>query len=405
LLIIDVNNFKPKVMKLQDAKVLQDTRTQCFSMIYESTTGEYLELIERAYFDKGGLAGQREPLKSSSALRIRKRMVEDIVAGTVLPPIVVGLIVNPDLFSKLKDFTPGEFSKLLEEIPTGNLTIIDGMQRTTALLEAIDKGLSKDRLIRIEFWSATQLNSLIYRMLILNTGQVPWNIRRQVETVFSSMINEIKEQVPELEIYNIDDKNRRSKAGQYHANEVIELYLAFGGRKEKVDTKERLADEFTRLDFIEVTENENFSKIFYNSLKYLGLIDIEFSRLGNVNPELRFAEGQDLFKSQPARVGFITAIAKEILGRPGTEKPIDKVEEDSIKLFKEFELFIKRIKDLNPGDGQLEHFLQLTLLSEKLSTKSGKVGDFEREYFTKAFETLIELKFQVSSLGVCWLAY
>ena len=64
------------------------------------------------------------------------------------------------------------------------------------------------------------------------------NLRRQIETVFSSMINEMTSAVPEMEVYTIDEPNRRSQGGQYHANDLIELYLSFGGRKEKVDTKE-----------------------------------------------------------------------------------------------------------------------------------------------------------------------
>ena len=116
------------------------------------------------------------------------------------------------------------------------------MQRTTSILQAIDEGLSLETIIRVEFWIANKLNSLIYRMLILNTGQVPWNLRRQIEIVFSSMIEEIQEKVKNIELYKVDDANRRTKGGQYHANDIIELYLAFGGRKEKVDTKERLAD-------------------------------------------------------------------------------------------------------------------------------------------------------------------
>jgi len=392
-------------MKLTNADKLTDTRSACISIIYELSVEDYLKLIDNAYKDKGGLKAQREPLKSSSALRIRKRMVEDIIAGAVLPPIVVGLIVDEKELEKITSYNPDEFSMILNKITVGNLTIIDGMQRTTALLEAIEKKSDKNKKIRVEFWVATKLNSLIYRMLVLNTGQVPWNLRRQVETVFTSMINEIKKQVPGVDIITIDENNRRTRAGQYHANDVIELYLAFGGRKEKVDTKERLADEFTRLDFIEVTEDVNFAEMFYNSLKYMGLLDIEFGRYVNTNVDFRFSQGQDIFKSQPARVGFITAIAKKILGRPGIEKSSEKKTEDSKILFEQFDIFLTKVKAFNTNNDELEIFLALTLLSEKLSVKSSRVGDFEREFFTKAFDTLIELNFDIPSLNVCWLSY
>lgn len=390
-------------MNLNNISRLKDNRTNCYSLIFEMTVIDYLKLVGEIYKEKGGLKEQREPLKSSSAMRIRKQMVKDIKAGTVLPPIVLGLITTIEKFELIPNTDNKQFSELISDIKDGNLTIIDGMQRTTALTEAIEDGASESSLIRVEFWVSTQLNSLIYRMLVLNTGQVPWNLRRQVETVFSSMINEMKVAIPEMEVFNVDDGNRRTQGGQYHANDLIELYLAFGGRKEKVDTKERLADEFTRLDFIEATENKNFSDIFYKSLRTMVKVDIEFSKYQVDDSENRFNNGKDLFKSQPARVGFVTAIAKKIYGRPGIEKSetevlagLDKVENVTFPL-------IERLKLMNKEE--LGSFLALNTLSEKLSVKSSRVGDFEREYFTKSFETLLEIGYDIPSMDVCWLSY
>lgn len=330
-------------------------------------------------------------------------MVKDIKAGTVLPPIVLGLIIPENQFDLIPTKDNNQFSELISDIKDGNLTIIDGMQRTTALTEAIDDGASDSSLIRVEFWVSTQLNSLIYRMLVLNTGQVPWNIRRQVETVFSSMINEMKTVIPEMEVYTVDDGNRRTQGGQYHANDLIELYLAFGGRKEKVDTKERLADEFTRLDFIEATENKNFAEIFYKSLRTLAKVDIEFSKFQVEDNENRFNNGKDLFKSQPARVGFITAIAKKIYGRPG----IDKSEGEVLMGLKKVETAITPLIErlIHLDNSQLGIFLSLNTLSEKLSIKSSRVGDFEREFFTKSFETLLEIGSEIPTMEVCWQSY
>lgn len=390
-------------MQLNNISRLKDARTNCFSVIVEMTIIDYIELINKIYLKKGGIKGQREPLKSSSAMRIRKQMVKDIKSGTILPPIVLGLIVNKDEFLEIPTIDLKNLINIINATVEGNLTIIDGMQRTTALNEAIDEGADQHQLIRVEFWVSTKLNSLIYRMLILNTGQVPWNLRRQIETVFSTMINEISIAVPEMEVYTVDEPSRRTKGGQYHANDLIELYLAFGGRKEKVDTKERLADEFTRLDFIEATENPTFSDIFYNSLRSLTLLDIEISRYQSPTNEHRFSNGIELFKSQPARVGFITAIAKSIYGRPGVERTQEEIQSLKIKIFGSLETIITKLQKYE--NEQLGTFLSLNLLSEKLSVKSSRVGDFEREFFTKSFEVLIEEAKNINSMDVCWLSY
>lgn len=390
-------------MNLNAITRLKDSRTDCYSVIAEITISDYIKLVDNIYLTKGGLKGQREPLKSSSAMRIRKQMVKDIKLGTILPPIVLGLIVSDDEFKNIPNIEFKELTDIITKAKEGNLTIIDGMQRTTALNEAIEDGANKNQLVRVEFWISMQLNSLIYRMLILNTGQVPWNLRRQIETVFSTMINEIKLAVPEMEVYNVDEPNRRTKGGQYHANDLIELYLAFGGRKEKVDTKERLADEFTRLDFIEATEDPTFSMIFYHSLKCLTLLDIEFSKFQNEEGEYRFSNGKDLFRSQPARVGFITAIAKYIYGRPGIEKTPTDIDSAKTIVFEKLNEVISKLSSLQ--NEELGHFLSLNLLSEKLSVKSSRVGDFEREFFTKSFEVFIEEADRITSMEVCWLSY
>jgi hypothetical protein len=390
-------------MKLNNLTKLKDNRTNCYSLIFEITIKDYLSLVNDIYKDKGGLKEQREPLKTSSAIRIRKQMVKDIKAGTVLPPIVLGLIVSQDVFDAIPQKDNEQFASLISDINDGNLTIIDGMQRTTALTQAIEEGSSYETIIRVEFWISVKLNSLIYRMLVLNTGQVPWNLRRQVETVFSTMINEMKAAIPEMEVYKIDDANRRTKGGQYQADDLIELYLAFGGRKEKVDTKERLADEFTRLDFIEATENKNFADIFYKALRTLTNVDILFSKYQAVESENKFSNGKDLFKSQPAKVGFITAFSKKIYGRPG----IEKTESEILASVDKLDLLLSRLilRLSNMSNEQLGEFLSLNTLSEKLSVKSTRIGDFEREFFTKSFETLLDFDTDIPNMEVCWQSY
>lgn len=390
-------------MNFNNTSILKDERTGCFSTIVEITTEDYLVLVQEIYSSKGGLKGQREPLKSSSAMRIRRQMVKDIKAGTILPPIVLGLVITEQAFGKIPEISNKNLAEVVQGAQKGNLTIIDGMQRTTALIEAREEGAHPTMIVRVEFWIATNLNSLIYRMLVLNTGQVPWNIRRQVETVFDSMINEMCSAVPEMEVYSADDANRRSQGGQYHANDLIELYLAFGSRKEKVDTKERLADEFTRLDFIEATENNNFSDSFYLTLRSLTKLDIEFSKYSNDEIEGRFKYGKDLFKSQPARVGFATAMAKKIYGRPGFEKNETAISEAKLTTERSVNAIIEKVSKMEVDT--LGSFLSLTTLNEKLGIKSSRVGDFEREFFTKAFETMLEIGEDTPSMEVCWQSY
>lgn len=227
---------------------LFDKRGDCMSIAFTISYSEYKELIDHAYKNRGGIDGQRGTLKTSTAIRIRKRMVEDITKGTILPPLVIGAAV--------KEADYNEFEKKNEEAlliwlkeNASSLSLIDGMQRTTAMFEAEKSIDLSEYKIRIELWLAHTVNNLIYRMLVLNSGQVPWDVRRQLETVFGSIVSQLQMDLPELSIFTEEESRRRAKAGQYQANRILELYLAFGSRKEKIDIKERLSDEFVRLDF------------------------------------------------------------------------------------------------------------------------------------------------------------
>ena len=65
--------------------LLYDKRVNCYSVMVEMPVSDFLELVEKSYENRGGIEGQRSALKTKTALTIRKRMVEDVKKGTVLP--------------------------------------------------------------------------------------------------------------------------------------------------------------------------------------------------------------------------------------------------------------------------------------------------------------------------------
>lgn len=403
-------------MKLGQINLLEDKRIDCLSISTTVTTKDYLNFITHAYKRRGGIEFQREPLKTKSAIRIRERMIEDIGLGAILPSIVIGLIVTNEDYEQIRSsyktshdkesisISSKKIDEIIHSIGPDAISVIDGMQRTTALVESNSKGIiSDEHQIRVDIWLSTETNSLIYRMLVLNSGQVPWNLRRQIEVIFSSMTKEIKNTIPEIEIMEIDDNARRSKPGQYQAKDIIELYLVYVARKEKVDIGERLADEFTRLDFIEATEKKSNNYLFYDILQYLLKFDISISRYNDESGESsRFVNGDDLFHSQPAKVGFITAIAKKVKGRPGETKTEEEEQMTWESFKKNLDRMLERIEKMS--NSELGEYLEFQTLNEKLLKKTGKVGEFEREFFLSAFETLLKEEFNLKSLETSWLS-
>lgn len=402
-------------MNLTNISVIKDNRSECYSIMGLTNIEEYINYVKSVYENRGGISGQRDALKSSSAIKIRKRMIKDIGRGTVLPPIVIGLLLPNEAFDKISEVVEigntlsAEFvSSLVGNVSVENISLIDGMQRTSAIIESltVDNSIAENK-IRIEFWAVRNINNLIYRMLILNTGQVPWNVRRQLEVLFSPIKETIRTRIPSATIYSIDDERRRSASSQFQGNDIIEMFLAFGSRKEKIELKERIAEEFTRLDFIETSDKNNLMDYFIRCFDMLNNLDAELGKIKDESEydgkKPKFFNGYDLFSSQPARIGFMVALATKILGRPGTDKDANLQDASLIKIESNFKALIGKINSIE--DKELPEFLSFNVLNEITDKPSSKVGDFERTFFKEAFTALIEQDFQIDNFESCWRAY
>lgn len=383
--------------------VLHDRRIDCHSVQISLTVDRYLGLAKTAHDKQGGIAGQRDVLKTTTAKRIRERMIGDIRKGAVLPPVVLGAVVSAKVFDQIRDGGIATDKDFLDAVSQNELTIIDGMQRTAALQEAasIDSSV-KNSGLRVEFWLAKSVRSLVYRMLVLNTGQVPWTLARQLSVVYAPLLTEIRENVPNIEkIFFPEKPGRRVSGGQYSSDSIVEIYLAFSLRKTSVDTRETLSEEFSRLDFVDNLSDDGFQRSFYAALGCLVDLDKAFDRYDPPNGS-RFSRGRDVFGGQPARIGFIVAIAQHVLGRPGLDRQADEREVRMRKIVHDVKTLSGNLEQL--GEQEVGNFLCLDVLSEILDKRVGQVGRYERNVFFEAFKVLIEEEFLVRNMEPCWRA-
>jgi hypothetical protein len=382
---------------------LFDDRTECWSVLTTITVGAYLDLIEEAHAEQGALVGQRDVLTTTTAKRIRARMVSDLKQGAVLPPVVIGAIVDDAMRASLPREEADTIEQVLPEPSKRTLSIIDGMQRTAALLEAAaDDPSVRDKPLRVEFWLALSVRSMVYRMLVLNTGQVPWTISRQLSVVFAPLIVETIAHVPEIEkMPSPDNPGRRVRAAQYSSDAIVELYIAFSLRKTAIDTREAVSDEFSRLDFVENLSEPDFQEQFYRGLRLMAQLDKCFSRF-ETGDQGRFSRGRKIFDAQPARIGFIVGVGTHVLGRPGANRPAS---ERALRI-EGLEAAVSRLVTKLDGldEDKLGDFLKLDVLSEILDKRVGQVGRYERAVFSEAFKVLIEEDFNVVDLEQCWRA-
>ena len=206
-----------------------------------------------------------------------------------------------------------------------------------------------------------------------------------------------------------DDQRRRRGGGEYPANSIIELLIAFSSRKEKVNPSDNVADEFTKLDITDMTGKREFAENFYHSLGIMVRFDQAVSRYqlndSDADGNQKFTNGMDLFTQMPAKTGFIVALAQHVVGRAGTpEKSQAEQEEIMNRTEDAFNAFINRLNQME--NDQLGHFLRFDVLNELiLGLPVKRIGDAQREFFRKGFATLIECSFEVEDLEVVWRAY
>jgi hypothetical protein len=386
---------------------LEDRNSNCISIMGTMTLSKYLALIESAYSEQGGLSGQRAPIRTKTGLKIRSRLVEDLKKGAVIPPIVIGAVCKPMVLRRLKKLKNSEelISALAET--KIDLSIIDGMQRTTALLEAKEDG-GIEPMVRVELWLARKVESLIYRMLVLNTGQVPWDLKRQLETLYRPIIAKISSEVKNIRVIGLDENNRRSQAREYRSTRIIELFLAYTSRSIDVDIRERVAEEFAKIDITEATSSDEFFPLFVDTIKIMAQIDLQFDRVGRdliADEGAKVKSGRDIFTSAPASIGFVVSVAERLLGTPGFDYDL-KTAQHELKSIKESALNLTKFM-ANLSIEQLAEFLDLDTLNQMLTAKSSRIGEYERNLYKRAFLLMLSKTPQLiaqGSLSPCWKA-
>jgi hypothetical protein len=157
---------------------------------------------------------------------------------------------------------------------------------------------------------------------------------------------------------------------------------------------------------------QKFDRFFYPIIQILVDLDKALSRLdvateGVASDEravsYRYTIGRNIFDSRPARIGFVVACALTVLGRLGMDKVDTESDFALAQLQGDAAKLVDRLQAMTADD--LSAFLALDVLSEKLGgQKRSAVGRHERAFFETAFKVLIEERFGVPSMEVCWRA-
>ncbi|WP_346354021.1 hypothetical protein [Azotosporobacter soli] len=373
-------------MKVVDIQI--DKRSDCKSVLTIMTLDDYKKVAYQAFIADGNMEGQRGVIKkSSAAMKIRKRMQTDFVNGAVFPQVVIGAL------NISKAFNIGDIISI-SDFDLEAISIIDGMQRSNIYFNNIDG--NEKREIRVEFWIAEDSIQLLYRMLVLNTGQMPWNTRRQIEVVFSNLSKNMTEMlfakysdlIGKVDIYGIDDAKQRREAGKYHKSDIIEAYLAFNTRNVKVKVSDELADEFQRFDMMETIEKPKSLDFFVDTLAMMCKLDLAFAKFSMNDSEGQFREGRDIFGSVTACIGFIVAGAEFIMGKSSVDRTVEIQEEKAKEFVDKIEEIIRKTEEMALVN--TEDYLGRDTLNRICNgLPKSKIGDELRRLFKNAFMSMI----------------
>ncbi|MFK7699341.1 hypothetical protein [Pseudomonas caspiana] len=238
-----------------------DLKSGAHVIYCQASPDKYLDIVGERF-------GEFSIQRKRETHRAYKRLKTDIIAGSLLPSITLSVRHHlvKDIASHFHD------NSKLEELLSGNdvVDILDGLQRTFILSDIKSEGVGfkENQELLLEFWLEPEMSKLIYRMIVLNSGQKAMSMRHQVELLFLSLKETIVEKVPGIEIISEKDAKRRTQANKYSLSNIASSYHAFITAQHETEKENLVAQRLIDEDAFDSTEQE-LTEQFEDYLTYL----------------------------------------------------------------------------------------------------------------------------------------
>jgi len=370
--------------------LFKDNKIDARSILCKISVGSYIKMVQG---NLNELDIQRGKMLSRKR-EVYSRLMEDLKNGALIPSIYLAIKEDSQLDSKLKNCK--DDMRKMEEILRNSLTeddtvILDGLQRTYCILNIIDElRESDDRLqqfydekLEVEIWYGMKFNSLLYKMIILNTGQVKMSIKHQLEILnipLRAKIISISKDKHERDVQfstfrkPIDTKEKF----KYKFSTVVEAYTSFLTGDEQVDKTNEVLKELERMRFIQEHSTKADLKDEEVELFTKTLLELD-ENVYNKYPEplkgadetsLILTSRSELLNSAPFLCSFFAALRKSI--KRDKEKAKDRIEFFLSKLRKEDSdpIFLKK----------------MAIILEEEKKRAKKWGEEQRRFFCRAFD-------------------
>ena len=282
----------------------RDFRTKTDVVYGQVPLSEYLSVIGQDFKD---FSIQRKQEKHKAY----HRMKEDIQKGAIIPPIT--LSVKPHLIDQFSPLvSTSDWPTLAKALSDGHsVDILDGLQRTYIINELAQQNFSflEEQRVLLEFWFEKSLSHLIYRIIVLNAGQKPMSMRHQTELLFHSLKENIRSEIPDLEIYTERDETRRRRARKYNLASVAAAYHAFITKSAEVSRENIVSVRLSEADVLDASETrlvDDF-KGFMNYFSRYANLDEEVFRIYGANIR-EFELGGE---NEPAKISLVNWFGSE----------------------------------------------------------------------------------------------
>lgn len=250
------------VMPLRVLGKARDLRSNTPVVYCQVTIPEYLDIVGE---DFGNFTIQRR----RETHKAYQRLAHDIRRGALLPSIT--LAVKPDLVPGMIPLLEGTDEALANALSRpGRVDILDGLQRTYIMndLKAEGHDFPPDQFALVEFWLESDIQKLIYRIIVLNAGQKPMSIRHQVELLFMSLKSSIEAEIADLQIYTEREATRRRRSRKFPLNVVVSAYQAHILASTELQKENIIANKMQIEAALDSSEDQ-ISEQFNSFLKYL----------------------------------------------------------------------------------------------------------------------------------------
>jgi hypothetical protein len=362
----------------------KDYRTDTSVIYAQISIPEYLKLVGEN-FDEFGIQRKRESHKGY------ERLKKDIKAGALIPPITLAL--KPTLVKRILPLVNSENTEQLHKklsLPS-NVYILDGLQRTHIMYDLKTEGTSfKDnQKLLLEFWFEEDMGNLIYRLIVLNSGQKPMSMRHQIELLFMTMQDKLKKDIPGLEMYNERDLKVRNGAKKFPFERIVTGYHSFLNESPEIDKGKLIVEKLdsgriiTDQELVILKRYNDYTNYLIDYLK----IDTESYRVYEKYKE--FSGAKNWLAEENVVNAFFAAIGI-----------LDSVPEFKPRIKKAFKHLLTALKKAKPGDDPFA-LKSFDLIRESFNPKQFNIGFITRKTIMSCFQEYIRNE-GLLSFKKCW---